>query len=124
MEIERNEAPQARFPEQVLKLIKQNFFSTAIDQATVASLLALSPKTLQRRLRDFGTSFRDIKQQARMELAEHLLRDSELPIGNISEMLDYSEQSVFTRFFKTRHGMSPNAWRAQMRDSAARRNLS
>ncbi len=86
------------------------------DQCTqeyVAQLLQMHPKQLQRALREKGTSFREIRADARLSLAEHFLKDSSIQLTTIAEMLGYSELSAFTRAFKSKHGQSPKDWRRQ-----------
>ena len=74
---------------------------------TVAESMRFSERTLQRRLEALGTSFREIVDSVRAELAWHHVTLSSLPISRIGAMLGYETQSAFGRAFRRWHGMSP-----------------
>ena len=63
----------------------------------VAAALALSTRTLQRKLAEAGTNFQAVHDAARQALAEELLRDSRLNLTDVAFMLGYREQSSFNR---------------------------
>lgn len=50
-------------------------------------------------------------RQARLDLAETLLRRDDLPIAAIGPLVGYPDPTVFGRVFRGRHGESPSAWR-------------
>ncbi len=79
----------------------------------ISMLFALHRRTLNRRLRAQGTSFRALVDEAHFDIARQLLRDTRLPIADIAAGLDYSECSAFGRAFRRWSGTSPSAWRAQ-----------
>ena len=58
---------------------------------------SMHPRTLQRRLREEGTTFEDIKDEARRALAERYLAHPDVPLAQVTAALDYSEQSALTR---------------------------
>lgn len=83
-------------------------------EATARSLRT-STRTLQRRLREEGTSFGEVVDALRRELArEYLARN--LPIPELSELLGYAEPSAFHHAFKRWTGRSPEQSR---RDQAS-----
>ncbi|EIC21573.1 helix-turn-helix transcriptional regulator [Thiorhodovibrio frisius] len=82
--------------------------------AHVARLFALHRRTLNRRLKAHGTSFKILIEEARYDVARQLLRDTSLPIADIAASLDYADASAFTRAFKRWSGVSPGAWRASL----------
>lgn len=85
-------------------------------QATVGALskrLAVSSRTLQRRLGEEGTSFKHILANVREELARHYITKSELPYTQISFLLGYEDPNSFFRAFNTWTGMTPATVRAQ-----------
>ena len=63
----------------------------------VASALHISPRTLQRRLADEGTTFEVLKDETRHDLAQRYLSQPDVPIAQVSALLDYSEQSALGR---------------------------
>ena len=81
------------------------------DVAAVASELAMSNRTLQRRLSDEGATFRDVLAKTRRDLAMALLRDPERSVTTIGRRLGFSETAAFTRAFHRWTGHSPTAWR-------------
>lgn len=77
----------------------------------VAGELAVSPRTLQHRLRQQGVSFQEVLDGLRRSLAELYLLDPALSLTDIALLLGFAEQSSFTRAFRRWRGMSPAAWR-------------
>jgi len=82
------------------------------DLAFVAHRLHLSARTLQRMIAGSGTSFRALRDETRFELAQSMLGQKELSIGEIAYRLGYSEPAAFTRAFARRFGKSPRDARA------------
>src|SRR5205814_7952677 len=78
----------------------------------MAALLGHSPRTLQRRLAEDGTSFEDIVAGLRRDLAGRLLRERRLAIYEVAFMLGYSDPSQFNRAFQKWYGVAPRAFRA------------
>jgi AraC-like DNA-binding protein len=81
----------------------------------VAASLAVNKRTLQRRLRDTGTSYKHLLEEVRFEIARNFLRETEGSLTSLAHMLCYSELSVFTNAFRKRYGMSPGKWRKKAR---------
>ena len=80
--------------------------------AEVSKLFSIHPRTLNRRLRDQGSSFKALIDALRYEMARQLLRDTGLPAAEIAAALDYAEPAAFNRAFRRWSGMAPLAWRA------------
>lgn len=80
---------------------------TACDIAVVAKVLNISCRSLQRHLTDQHTSFSRLLDAVRADLALKYLRQSELAIGDIAEILAFSETSALTRAFGRWYGHSP-----------------
>jgi AraC-like DNA-binding protein len=80
----------------------------------IASALSLSPRTLQRRLRDAGTSFCTLLDSFRQQMALHLLRDRNLAIYEVAFLLGYSDPSAFYRAFRRWRGTAPDEFRRTM----------
>ena len=77
----------------------------------VAAQLDMSPRTLQRRLREEGLSFKRLLDALRRELALVYLADAGLSSLDIALLLGFSEQSSFTRACKEWTGSTPSAYR-------------
>ncbi len=83
--------------------------------AALAEAHHTSPRTLQRRLSEQGTSFQQLLDDTRRHLAEAHLEDAHLDLAEIALLLGYSEQSAFTRAFRTWTGLPPAQWRKKRR---------
>ncbi|NVK40058.1 MAG: AraC family transcriptional regulator [Oceanospirillaceae bacterium] len=81
------------------------------DQQQVARSLHLSQRNMQRKLQLAGTSYQEILDQLRQELAPQYLQQSHLSINEISYRLGFSRVGSFTRAFKRWSGHSPNQYR-------------
>ncbi|MDP3976815.1 MAG: AraC family transcriptional regulator [Pseudomonas sp.] len=83
------------------------------DLEAVTRQLHMSPQTLRRHLREEGSSFQELKDHLRRDLAIYHLGRDDLPIQDIAEQLGFSEPSAFHRAFKKWTGLTPGAYRAQ-----------
>lgn len=79
-----------------------------IDQA--AEQLQCSTRTLQRRLREEGTSFHAILVSIRRELAIRFIQKKQSKLTDIAAFLGYSDTRVFRRAFKRWTGLTPTAY--------------
>jgi AraC-like DNA-binding protein len=85
--------------------------SGRVSEGEVASGLHLSPRTLQRRLADEGTSFKVVLDEARQALATRYIGDNRLSIKETSYLLGFSEPGNFSRAFKRWTGRTPSQYR-------------
>lgn len=83
--------------------------------AAAAGALGLSPRSLHRRLRDEGTSFRAIKAALRRDAALARLAKSADSVADIAAALGYSEPSAFYRAFCAWTGEAPSTHRRRQR---------
>ncbi|WP_336491905.1 AraC family transcriptional regulator [Methylobacterium nigriterrae] len=77
----------------------------------VARLRLVTRRTLSRRLRAEGTSFRRLANEAQFRVAKKLLADTCMSMTQISAALSFSEPAAFTHAFRRWAGMAPSAWR-------------
>jgi AraC-like DNA-binding protein len=105
--------PRTPFSVRVRGVVRRSLGTDRSTCVDVASALALHPRTLQRRLREEGTSFEQIKDEARAELARRYLEQDELPLAQVAALLDYSEQSALTRSCRRWFGRPPRTVRAE-----------
>lgn len=80
---------------------------------TLARRMSLSERTLRRRLEEGGTSFRQMLDATRSELAQGYIRDRRIPLSEVAFLLGFSEPSTFHRAFRRWTQMTPAAWRQQ-----------
>lgn len=83
------------------------------DLETVAAHLHISPQTLRRHLREEGSSFQELKDQLRRDIAIYHLGRADLSLQQIAEQLGFSEPSAFHRAFKKWTGLTPGAYRVR-----------
>ena len=81
--------------------------------ARVARRLAMSPRTLQRRLCERNTSFLELKFKVQLSVARTLLQEQHGKVSDVSLLVGYSEPSAFCRAFKRWTGMAPGRFRSR-----------
>jgi AraC-like DNA-binding protein len=81
--------------------------------SSVASALGMSERSLQRRLRELGRSYREIVDACRREEAERLLLEGRSDLAAIAHRLGFADQSGFSRAFKRWTHLAPRDWLAQ-----------
>lgn len=90
-----------------------NHLSEQIELPEVARLMGTSQRTLTRRFKDqLELTPKAYLQKIRIEMAQQLLRTSNLPIAEIIEQVGYSSSSAFTTLFKKISGYNPGEYRA------------
>ena len=77
----------------------------------LATRLNMSGRTLQRRLSDLQTSFQEVLDVVRFDLARAYLKDVRLDVSQVAYLLGYSELRAFDRAFRRWADKSPTEWR-------------
>jgi AraC-like DNA-binding protein len=103
---------EASLVERVRKEIGDGVLMGSALEGAVAERLAMTVRTMHRRLDEAGTSFRKVRDELLRERAERLLRERRVPIAEVSYLLGYGEPSNFHRAFRRWTGVTPAAWRA------------
>lgn len=80
----------------------------------LARQLNMTEQTMRRRLREESTSYREIKENIRRDIAVHRLLSTTMAVERIGELVGYAEARAFTRAFKQWTGDSPTAYRARL----------
>ncbi|AYV24077.1 AraC family transcriptional regulator [Vibrio mediterranei] len=80
----------------------------------VARELAMSKRTLQRKLSHENLTFQELLQEVRQSLAKDYLIKSELPVSEISFLLGFQECNSFIRAYTSWNGLSPAQQREQL----------
>jgi len=99
--------PSARLSLRVRETIRPLLSTGRCGHASVSGALYLHHRTLQRRLAAEGTSFEQIKDEVRRDMAQHYLTTSAVPLSQVSALLGYSEQSALTRSCQRWFGSAP-----------------
>jgi AraC-like DNA-binding protein len=76
-----------------------------------AHLSGITIRTLQRRLADQGTTYSQLLEDLRHDLAIYLLRDPDREVSAISRELGYRDPAIFTRAFRRWTGTTPSEFR-------------
>lgn len=96
----------------VRRLVVEELRGGDPSQNRIAARLAMSPRTLQRRLKEEGVAFNDLLDDLRRELCETYLKDRSLSGQEIAFLLGYTEPSGFYRAFRRWTGHTPQQARA------------
>lgn len=81
-------------------------------QAELATELAMSERSLRRRLAALGSGYRQLADLWRAERAAHLLRAG-LRVAEVADQLGFSDASSFSKAFRRWHQVSPESYRQQ-----------
>jgi AraC-like DNA-binding protein len=96
--------------DRVREVVASSLIDTRPTARTVAADLAMSGRTLQRRLHAEGTTFRELLNEVRVDLAKELLAAEELSVQTVSDRVGFSEVAAFRRAFKRLTGVTPSAF--------------
>lgn len=99
------------FVNQVRRLIKEGLPVGEARIETVCRKLGGSTRTLQRKLREEGTSYQELFEETQRDLSVFYLRKPEIAIGEISYLLGFSQPSAFHRAFRRWTGLTPKEFR-------------
>ncbi|WP_250474951.1 AraC family transcriptional regulator [Caballeronia sp. GAFFF1] len=109
---------QAQGDSIALEVRKAIYLLLPLEQGTVepvARQLGLSVRTMQRQLEMASTSFSELVDEVRRELAVRYMSNPRYPIGRVAALLGYNQQGSFTNWFTSRFGMTPRDWRSSRR---------
>ena len=109
---------ELRVPVLVRMIINSELLTGAPSLERVAENLGVSPRTLQRQLAESETSFSAIVRDARMDLSQSLLEQSQLPINEIAHRAGFASSANFCRAFQSWLNMSPGDYRRRVTDGA------
>jgi AraC-like DNA-binding protein len=99
--------------DQVLRALISSLPTGGLTIEAAAQRLAMTPRTLQRRLAETNDTFSQLVDEARLTTAQHYLSDDRLTLGEISYLLGFNEPSTFHKAFRRWKGVPPGAWREQ-----------
>lgn len=103
----------------VQELLLERTGQTAADQDSIARALAMSRRTLRRKLEAEGTSFLELNESCRCSIGRALLLRTELPLVEIAMRLGYSDHTAFSRAFSRWCGVPPGALRKTLTGASA-----
>lgn len=91
----------------VYNYLLANSYLGIISLEEMAANFNLSPRSLQRKLKEEGVKYQEIADAVRKSLALYYISAGSYPLKDISYMLGYNEMSAFTRAFRRWTGSSP-----------------
>ena len=97
----------ARIADRVAAVLHEFLPSGRATIAAVAGKLIMSPRSLQRRLRDEGTSFQTILRNVRTELSLHYLTNSDFTATEVAYLVGFEDANSFFRAFASWTGQTP-----------------
>ena len=93
-------------------VLKQSLGGHHTDIDEVAKELGMSRRTLQRRIAEEGSSFRQLLSDARRELARIYLQHPSLGLNQAASLLGYENPNSFLRAFRAWERVTPTEWRS------------
>lgn len=100
-------------PRYVRLLLRNLLPSGRVTIEKIADCMAFTPRTLQRRLAEEGTSFQQLLDDTRQGMAKNYLEDASISIAQMAGLLGYGDLTAFCRAFQRWFGMSPREWKRQ-----------
>ncbi len=108
------EIKKGDFIEQIKSIIIDNLPDGHVTDQLVAKELNLSERSLQRKLKEKGTTFRTVLDEVRKMIAIQYIKDPANRMSDITFLIGFSEQSAFSRAFKKWTGISPLKYREKL----------
>jgi AraC-like DNA-binding protein len=108
---------QATVADRVRATLHETLPAGDSSMTAVTRRLAVSPRTLQRQLREEGTTYQAILASTREDLARHYLRRGNLRTGEIAYLLGYDDTNSFYRAFRSWTGTTPETLRMAIASS-------
>lgn len=96
----------------VRDLIRKQLSSGPCSIETVAAMLSMHRRTLERRLARSGEDYNSLQQSVKHEIAAHLLRETELSVQQIADFLRFSSPANFATAFRRWTDQTPSQFRA------------
>ena len=96
------------------KQVKDNLvhLGVFVSMENIAKHMARTTRTLHRQLKQEGTTWREVRDNVRMGIAEELLLKP-MKLDEIAERLGFSDSANFTHSFKRCKDISPSQYRKQ-----------
>jgi AraC-like DNA-binding protein len=104
-------APRPPVVAQIREAILIELATSGAELGRVAKRVAMSTRTVQRRLEEHGTRYHDLVDEVRAAMARTLLRDRTRSIIDVAFELGYADLKGFYRAFRRWTGTTPAEWR-------------
>jgi len=100
-------------PGRVKLALKRSLAGQRASLPDIARDLGMGTRTLQRKLVESGTTFKQVVEETRRELAHHYLSQSNVELTGVAFLLGYQDANSFYRAFQSWEGTTPGEWRAR-----------
>lgn len=100
----------------VVRCIEEHIGHSVLSMQKVAEKLNITPRTLQRRLKDEGTTYASLRDKVLYKHARRYLVETDLDMATISANLSFSEPATFNNAFKRWSKVSPGVYRKTHRN--------
>ena len=104
-------AGRGEFVDQVTRAVRTVLLHGKHSGDDVAQVLSMHRRTLNRRLKERGTTFQQVLDKVRFDVARQLLGQSDIPLDDVAATLGYAGVSPFMRTFRRWAGTTPGQWR-------------
>ncbi|KIC47436.1 MAG: helix-turn-helix domain-containing protein [Ruegeria sp.] len=105
--------PKQKTRAKVEGLITRSMPGFILQAEDVAEKLGVSPRTLARRLNEEGTTYREVVDDLRCDLAQTFIKNG-MNLSEISYSLGYADQAAFSTAFKRWTGQAPSSFRKRV----------
>ncbi|HCM06393.1 MAG TPA: hypothetical protein DIC30_10315 [Oceanospirillales bacterium] len=99
----------------VVTLVQEQLIASGfeVNRDVIAKNMAMSGRSLQRKLQQEGSSFQQLLDELRHQRSLLLLQDKHLSLADVAQQLGFSESSTFYRAFKRWQGVTPGEYRQE-----------
>ena len=97
--------------QQVYRALRRLMLENRHSGDDLAQMLAMHRRTLNRRLKDEGTTFQRVLDDVRFGIARDLLENTQVPLDDVAATIGYSAVTPFMRTFRRWSGTTPGQWR-------------
>lgn len=102
------------FIDKLIQVINEHIEKPELDVDFICDKMAVSRSTLYSKMKSYiGKGVKELINDIRIEKAKALLKQTDLPISEISEKIGFAQQRYFSRVFKSEVGMTPSEFRSE-----------
>ncbi|MDF5729485.1 MAG: AraC family transcriptional regulator [Rhizonema sp. PD38] len=103
------------FIDSVCREISRELRGGNLEVEAITKRLGFVSRTLQRKLKEAGTSYQELLDETRQSLSTHYLQEQHITVSEVAFLLGFSEASAFSRAFKRWTGTTPGEFRRTLK---------
>lgn len=104
--------------EEALAVIERSYGDHRLNVDGLSRNVFVSRRQLQRAFTEAGTSVQEQLHAVRMQHAAQLLRETTMPVSEITRRVGYRHSAQFAKAFRRYYGQAPTQWRKTARRAA------